>query len=448
MKTHLFSGAALTLVFLTGCGGDDITLAPDAGSDAHGGRLPDATTHETGAGDAAQDVARDAPVEAEAGPVPQRVLVTTNNSTMSELVAVDVETHKVDGTLFFPGDLGTTDAHSTLFPFLLEQANNVVARLDANRPWVIDSSWNVLGNDAIDGGFPYTDPYAAVVAASDETYVLRYNRNRIAYFNALESDDAGTPDGTIDLSSLVQAGGDGAVEMTAGVYVAKTSTLYVVLGNINQDTVAPPSYDLLCTDTTSSVIGIDTTTNMIKSLGGTAPGGGIALKGFDPVENGLVYDSAGTGRLLVLEAGCNPEVDGGPGAITKRGVEQVDLATGATTILIDTSNAFPSGEGYPSGLVYISSTSAVLGFDYTGSEVYQWNPTSSALGAPISNAPDIFTYDGAGHLLGTATTETDAGSSTNVVKVAIATGTQTVLATQPFSTPGGFIGGVDVWPHP
>ena len=41
--------------------------------------------------------------EADAGPAPQRLLVTTNNSKTSELVAVDVATGAVDGRLTFPG---------------------------------------------------------------------------------------------------------------------------------------------------------------------------------------------------------------------------------------------------------------------------------------------------------------------------------------------------------
>jgi hypothetical protein len=445
----VWGSMAIAMVVLTGCEGDDITFAPEAGTDAgDAGPLKDGTVHESGGGDATGDVAHDAIADADAGAVPQRVLVTQNNSSTSELVAVNVATHKIDGTLTFTGDLGTTDAHSKLFPFLLEQSNNIVARLDAVTPWVIDSSWNV--NEKLEGGYPYTDPYAAVVAAAGSTYVLLYNRNEIVVLNDLQTVEAGPPLSTIDLSSLVQAKGDGTVEATAGVFVAASSTLYVVLANINQNTVAPPSYDLLCTGTTSTVLGIDTKSNKIKDLGGTGPGGAIALKGFDPVFDGLVYDQANE-RLLILEAGCNSPGDagdGGPGPIAQRGVEAVHLSDGSTSILIDTGAAFPTGAGYPSGIVYMTDTSAVLGFDYTGSEVYAWNPMTTTLGAPIKNAPDQFTYDGAGNLLGTSTTYDDGGSTTNVIKTNIATSTQTVLYTQPFTTPGGIIGGVDVWPHP
>jgi hypothetical protein len=36
----------------------------------------------------------------------------------------------------------------------------------------------------------------------------------------------------------------------------------------------------------------------------------------------------------------------------------------------------------------------------------------------------------------------------NVVKVNIAKGTSTLLQSNPFTNNGGYLGGVDVWPHP
>jgi sugar lactone lactonase YvrE len=122
----------------------------------------------------------------------------------------------------------------------------------------------------------------------------------------------------------------------------------------------------------------------------------------------------------------------------------VNLAAGSATVLLDASD-----KGFPSGFVYVSKTSAVLGFDFTGSEVYQWDPTKSRLGDPIAHAPDTFTYDGAGNLLGTVTKSSKSGvSTTSVVSVVIATGKSTTLDGDPFTQSGGFVGGVDVWPHP
>ncbi len=415
----------------------------------------------------------DAGQETGASATPQRVLVTANGMTKSQLVAVNVETKKVDGTLNFPGFIGTTDAHSALFPFLLEQSNDVVARLDPVRPWVIDSSWNVALKDEIDGGASYSDPDAIIVGAGNKAYVLRYTRNEIAVIDTTQSVEAGPPESKIDLSSLLQPNDtDGTVEMTAGVYVAAKNRLYVVLANIDKNLIVDD--DTICAPTVSTIVGIDTTSDKVVSLvsgHAAGPGGSIGLRGFDPVFSGLVYDSAND-RLLVLEAGCNApplvdmdagagagdtdaDTDGGassdagdeggpfPGPVSKRGVEAVNLADGSTQILLDASD-----RGFPSGIVYIDATHAVLGFDFIGSEVYRWDPTQSKLGALVSNAPDAFTYDGAGNLLGTVTTFPNGNLKTSVVSVSLKTGKSTTLSTDAITLEGAFIGGVDVWPHP
>jgi hypothetical protein len=399
-----------------GCGGDDTTATADGGS-------------------------RDAETEAEAGATPEHVLVTVNYEKTSELVAVNVETKKVDGRLTFPGFIGLTDAHSTLFPFLLEQSNDLVARLDPVRPWVIDSSWNVALKDEIDGGAAYSDPDAVVVGTENKAYVLRYTRNDIAVIDTAERVDAGKPSGTIDLASLLQKKDtDGTVEMAAGVYVAAKKRLYVLLENIDRNLVNGEG-ELLCSDTLSTIVAISTTDDTLVNLG-TGPGGSIALTGFDPVS--VVYDSEND-RLLISEAGCNaaPASDAGPdagaGPVSKRGVEAVNLADGSTKVLLDASE-----NGFPSGFVYVNKNQAVLGFDFTGKEVYQWDPTKSKLGSLIPHAPDTFTSDDKGNLLGTIAV----GSSTSVVSVAIATGKSTTLDSDPFTKSGFFVGGVDVWPHP
>ena len=259
------------------------------------------------------------------------------------------------------------------------------------------------------------------------------------------------------MSPLIQAAdGDGVVEMTAGVYVASSQLLYVVLGNIDRNAVVNEGENLLCVPTVSTVIAIDTTMNTLKSLGGTGPRGSIVLSGYDPIAGGLAYDAAGS-RLLIAESGCNPMGEagmGGPdsgtpvGPIQKRGVEAVSLATGMTQILHDGSM-----DGVPSEFVYIDATHAILGFDYTGSETVQWNPTMTTLGTPIPNAPDLFVYDGVANLLGVVTTTAgDAGSQTNVISAPVAGGAATTLLSNPFAMSAvcgsPCVGGIALWPAP
>ena len=84
---------------------------------------------------------------------PATLLVTYGVST-SALYAVDVAGKSLAGTLDFPGAFGAPFDQATA-PFLLEQAADVVARLDTAKPWTIDSTWNVALTDATDGGAPY-----------------------------------------------------------------------------------------------------------------------------------------------------------------------------------------------------------------------------------------------------------------------------------------------------
>src|SRR5207244_480767 len=105
--------------------------------------------------------------------------------------------------LRFPGFIGTTWTNST-DPWLLEQSNDLVARLDRVEPWIVRSSWSVKGTDRPDGSPGYSDPDAVVVGAGNKAYVLRYTRNQIAVLDTTVTADAGAPSSAIDLSAFVQ----------------------------------------------------------------------------------------------------------------------------------------------------------------------------------------------------------------------------------------------------
>jgi hypothetical protein len=421
---------------LLGCGGDDITYGPaDGGREAGSfdGTFPDAPTLEGGPSDGGADA-----------PLPPRLLLTMNGTSASELVALNVGTHAVDGRLPFPGNLGTTFARGD-DPWLLGQRADFVAKLDRAQPWRIVSSWAVALDDKKEGGAAYSDPYAVLVSAANKGYVLRYTRNKIAVIDATQLADAGAPLKTIDLSMLVQPQDkDGVVEMTAGFYLADRHTIYVLLANIDRTLVATDGFTILCAPTTETLIGIDVTTDQITSLGGTGPGGGIALAGYNPsiglAGPAAVYDATNQ-RILVVHAGCNtPLADGGAGTVTKRVIEEVTLG-GQTKVLLDAS-----AKGYPGAFSYIGPHDAVVGF---GSDALRWDPTQSTLGSPIANAPDsfAFVYDGQGSLLGTrATFLADGGTTLQVVKTLIADGGASTLATNPFTDNTGFMGGVELWP--
>ena len=417
-------------------GGPESSTPFDASTPFEAGTFVDSAAPPEGGGDAEAGVAP-----------PSRLLLSYNGSASSELVAFGLQSKAVDGRMTYQDYLGLAYVGSTA-PWLLEQSTDIVARLDAQQPWVVDSSWNVAMNDLTDAGYAesYSDPQAVIVNAGTKAYVLRYTRNLIGIIDASTVVDGGVPMAPIDLSSQVQAAGDGYVQPVAGVYVAAQQRVYVLLGNINRNDVVDNGYDLLCAATTPTVIAIDTMNDTLIDLNGTAPGDGWPLVGYNPIQGpgALAYDplTGASGRLLILEAGCNTvDADGGAGALVKREVESLDLSAGTATELLDLTT-----QAFPSGLTYISASQAIVQLD----TAYVWNPTTTALGAAIPNAPDAFVYDGVGNLLGVSSSYGADGGFEGyaVVSVSVPAGTVTNLGTNPFTLTGGFVGGVALWPAP
>jgi hypothetical protein len=335
---------------------------------------------------------------------------------------------------------------TTSSPWLLEQASDVVVRLDPIQPWIVRSSWNVALGDATDAGFGAldSDPDAVLVTTGTQAYVLRGNRNRVAVIDTSMDVDGGAPSATIDLSSQVQAGGDGTVEMVAGYFDPVSNDAYVLLGNVNRGSVGPDGHTLGCSSTNPTVVVIDTATNAVVAPAvGDAGTSGFALKGYDPAPGAspMVYDPANN-RLLVLESGCVPlGADGGAGPVTRRGVEALSLTDGSVTQLLDLSSQPP-----PQGIFYIDQHHVVL---QLGS-AFMWDPEAASLGPAIANAPQSFTLDGQGDLVGvTPLVASDGGAAGwSVVSVSTGDGGVITLGQNPFTLTGGSVGGVALWPPP
>jgi hypothetical protein len=461
MKTRFLAAGALvaSAAGLLACGDDTVVAPPDAGPD--GSVVSDATAADSGSPDVVEtvDSSLDADAAETAPPPPTRLLLSFNGASQSELVAFGLASHAVDGRLQYPDFIGTT-ATTPSSPFLLEQSLDVVARLDPLQPWVVRSSWSVKLDDAPDAGLSagYADPVAIVTGAGSKAYVLRYTRNLIAVLDTSADVDGGAPAKTIDLSSQVQAGGDGYVEMTAGWFDPKSNYLYVLLANIDRNNVGCSGYCLLCSPTTPTLVAIDTSTDQLVDLGadaGSDAGGlGIALPGYSPAfgPTAMVYDPAGN-RLLVLQGGCTTTTaDGGTGPVAGREVDSVSLTTGAATKLLDLSSA-----GYASAIYYLDAHHVVLQLDQT----YVWDPTTTKLGAPIANAPESFALDAKGNLVGISPVVGADGGTTGayqVVSVSPPDGGATPLGSQdPFYVDGGdggnayangFPSGAQLWPAP
>jgi hypothetical protein len=236
--------------------------------------------------------------------------------------------------------------------------------------------------------------------------------------------------------------------MTSAVYVASKKRVYVLLGNYDRTTVGPPDYSLLCKSTKASVIALDSTTGQLVSLGGTAPGGGIALEGYNPtVTAPLVYDAA-RDRLLVFQGGCT-DPGGAPGNVVKRGVEELDLATSKVKTLIQLND-----KGFPGTFVFMDGNRAALTFFFPN-QAFFWNPSQTTLGPEIPGSLDSASHDGKGNLVGARKATIDGGDGIEVVSVPYASDAGTLdaaavqkLGVNPFTNNGGYLGGAEVWPRP
>lgn len=415
------------------CTGDDQVFATDGGTDA----AFDAARPDVEVPEPPPDAGVDAP---DAAPIDPHALVTINNATSSELVAVNLRTRAIDGRLGFPGFIGATYA-DTANLWLLQQAVDVVAKLDSDEPWKVRGTFDVKLSDRPDGGDAYADPIGVVASAGTKAYVLRYTRNAIAVISPSTEGDAAAPGKTIDLSALVAPQDqDGVVEMTSAVFVAAKKRLYVTLSNVNKASIAPPNFELPCPGTgASTVIAIDTDTDALVDLGGTGPGGGITLAGFNVAFGARSYYEASRDRLLVLTSGCGPFA-----STQRRGVDEVNLATGQSRTLLDlNASDFPSAfESYTEG----GQQKYLLGLG----GVFPWDPSKATLDPAIANAPASFAFDGNDKLVGVRSRPgADGGpGSLEVVRVPLKgdAGVET-LTVNPFTNNQGFIGSVEVWPR-
>jgi hypothetical protein len=430
-----------------GCGDDEVFRDDDAGGFDSGPAVETGPIPTQDGGDSA------APSKCgDSTGAPQRLLLSMNNTATSELAAFNLATKAVDGRFTYKGFLGTTSSLGS-DPYVVEQANDVVARMNAQKPWEPLSTWNVVGTDLKDGGDPNAQPIGVVVPTCAKGFVLRFNRNQIAVIDSNQVGDGGAPESFLDLAPLLQADdSDGLVEATAAVYVPNKNRVYVLLGNYDRKTVVAPFYSLICKNTKASIIAIDATTGQLVSLGGTAPGGGIALLGYNPVVSApLAYDAARE-RLLVFQGGCSADMGAAPpGPIQKRSVEEVDLATGQPKTLLTLDD-----KGLPGSMVIMDGSRAALTFFFPN-ETYFWNPSATTLGPQVPGSFDFATHDGKGNLVGARRVALDAGAGRIEILSApyaggdggsIDAAAVQKIGDNPFTDNNGFLGGAEMWPRP
>jgi len=459
-QSRLFAVAAWAAIggggSIAACGGDDTAVLPadggtnDAvsGGDAYapldGSSTGDVTVPgDASGGDAGTDAADAAgDGEVDANGTPPWLLLTINATATSELVALSMSTGRVEGRLGYSGFLGGTHVDGTS-AWALEQSVDRVVLLDPRAPWRGGASWDVKLDDAFDGGKSYADPIAVVAGPPGKAYVVRYNRNALAVIDTTATQaDGAAPSKVIDLSSFRDPrDADGSLDVSAAVYVAAKQRLYVLLGQVDTTLTAKDGSYTGCSPVQPKLVAIDVSTDAIAPIG-DAGTSGIALDGYNPNFNQMIYD-APRDRLLVVNAGCNvppATADAGPGPLLRREVDAIDLSAGTSTRALDLT-----AKGFPSGFAWIDPGHVVLGFDF-GFEAFVWDITQPSLGAAIPGAPDFFTHDGKGSLVGTKTTYfADGGSSSSLISVQVSDGGSTSLGPVPQGTTPGFVGAVDYY---
>ncbi|HEY2517475.1 MAG TPA: hypothetical protein VGI39_41665 [Polyangiaceae bacterium] len=440
MRRSLFclAGAGVAAAGLVGCVGDDTEVvlpSADASFDATGvvdANLPlDAGPIKDGS---PVDSSHDAPSnggdagDAGADAAPSTFLLVTETATFAQSTLVALDVARGTGTSFsYAG--GGVNVATTAGPWALEQSNDLVVRLDPNVPATPLGSWSVAEPSDAGGFFAHANPYA-VAEVGAKAYVALFNRNVVPVLDTTQSPDAGAPAKTIDLRALLQDGGDGNVEASAAFYDATRKRVWLVLGNLHQG----GNFLACVAGLKSEVVAIDTTTDAL--LPQVYP-----LTGYNP--SSVVYDPAGD-RLLVMNAGCNAAfADGGEGALTGASLEQIALATGQSTTLVDTRE-----QGGYGSLLYVDAHHAFVSFaGYPTSTTYAWDPAQTTLGAMLQNTPDGFVWDGHALLGPKQIYLADGGLAQAIAEeVDPATGVATQLVTFPVFAPGDYWESVGLWP--
>lgn len=423
--------------FLIACTGDDVVYdAPEGGNG-------------DGSSDATLMAENDSSSIVDAGSERSSFLLMTQTAGSSvELAAFDMSSGTVPGRFAYQGSfpqgvvMGTSAG-----PFLIQTESDAILKLDPNTPWKPTSNWSVKMTDAVDGGQPWANPIQMIVVAPNKAYVLRYNRNRIAVIDPSQTTDAGAPTASIDLSALLQSDDlDGTVDMAGAIYDSVRKRLYVALGNLDLGRVDPQGFFIICANTQSTVVAIDTTNDSIMNLGGSGPMGSIALAGHGPqfgFLGGVTFDAAGD-RMLVMSTGCQDKLpDGGPSPMKGRLIEEVKLSTNVAKTLLDAN-----GQQFPGQLLYLSTNKAVVQFGFgVFSTTYLWDPMTNALGAPLSTTPEVFAWDGKGSIVGPRAKTVDGGKAIDVIGVSTTDpeAGAAVLGHDPFSKAGDFYGNVILW---
>jgi hypothetical protein len=390
----------------------------DAGSEADA--LLEATEAAEATGEAASEAAGDS-LAPDAAIHRYALLVGSDYASKAELSVVDLETATLAGRIS-SDDQDTLAAASLGRGFLLHRTQGKVSILDPANPSVAQSVIDV--SPAADSG--KANPYAVVVSAGIEGYVIRYGQNSIPVVDLT----TGTVQATVDLSQFV-SDKDGLVDAFDGVFDVTQGRVYVGLQRVDQTEFGPaPDFVGTCKPEPSLVVAIDVATHQLVDLNGAADGLGIELLAANP--SSMVWDEASR-SIGVLGVGCSEATADGGTTRSGRGVEQVKIDQAQTSWLWQTHEL-----DRPWALLWMSGQSAIVGLDdamYVR-HWWLWDPSKADFTKELHGVPGTPAYDGASGLVGIAPATNDAGSGLDIVRYDFAAETSQVLVANAFSVSG------------
>jgi DNA-binding beta-propeller fold protein YncE len=306
----------------------DAGLAGDAGTAVDASVAVDAGTPDSGtivwADAAPRDAGNDATAitdaAVDAGELRYgRALWLGTDFVNSELVVASVPKSATDapilGRVTFPhGDMALAASGGRLFALVRDKG--LVKVLSPSQPWVTERELALTP----DAGSYADNPYdVAFVPSANKAYVARYADNGVAVFDPA----TGTRSTSVDMTPLMASGDtDGLVDVAQLLADGVSGKVFALLQRIDQF-----DFSGKCNAAKPLVAAIEPTTGTLTGVAGALDGGAgaaVELEGANPQQ--MVLSASGR-KLYVVSVGCTV-ADGGSDYV-RRGIEEVDLATGS-----------------------------------------------------------------------------------------------------------------------
>ncbi len=250
------------------------------------------------------------------------------------------------------------------------QADNVT-KVDISAPNT--PIWQYSTQDA--GEATSGNPWDLVFVSSTKAYLIRYGSTKAWIVNPSATSEAGFKIGELDLSAYTDA--DGAPEMCCGVIA--NNKLFIVMQRVVD----------WCPTDIAYVAVFDTATDTEINTGmGSGSMIGIPLTIKNP---GSIQYMAENNRIYVQGVGSYPGGSCDPVYEYTGGIESINPATYASSIVLDDGDATTHPYGAISGMLIASSTKGYF-VGYAGwgdNTLYAFNPATGVVSGAVTGVQNI-----------------------------------------------------------